>query len=57
LIADKGLIDKNSAIITAGAEIEYQVIITVLDTILKYEDEEGNVQPLFPQVNFGQVIV
>ena len=57
LIADKGFIDSNSAIITAGAEIEYQIIINVLDTIQKYEDEEGNIQPLFPQVNFGQIIV
>lgn len=57
LIVDKGFIDNNSAVITAGAEIEYQIIINVLDTIQKYKDEEGNIQPLFPQVNFGQVIV
>jgi len=56
LILDKGYKDKDSAIITAGADIEYQVIINIMDTILKYEDDEGNIQPLFPQVNFGQII-
>jgi len=57
LILDKGFKDKDSAIITAGAEIEYQVIIDVMDAIQTYEDEEGNIQPLFPQINFGRVIV
>jgi biopolymer transport protein ExbD len=56
LILDKGFKDKDSAIISAGADIEYQIIIKVLDAILKYEDDEGNIQPLFPQVNFGQVV-
>jgi biopolymer transport protein ExbD len=56
LILEKGYVDKDTAIITAGAEIEYQIIINVMDAILKYEDEEGNIQPLFPQINFGQVI-
>jgi len=48
--------DKESAIITASADIEYQVIIDVIDAIQSYEDEEGNLQLLFPQVNFGKVI-
>jgi biopolymer transport protein ExbD len=56
LIKDKGYVDKDTAIITAGADIEYQVIVTIMDVILKYEDDEGNIQPLFPRVNFGQVI-
>jgi biopolymer transport protein ExbD len=56
LIVDKGYVDKDTAIITAGADIEYQVIVTTMDIILKYEDEEGNIQPLFPRINFGQVI-
>jgi hypothetical protein len=56
LIKDKGYVDKETAIITAGADIEYQVIVTIMDVILKYEDDEGNIQPLFPRVNFGQVI-
>ena len=57
LIDKKGYKDQESAIITAGADIQYQIIINVMDTILKYEDDEGNIQPLFPQINFGQIIV
>ena len=57
LINDQGFKDKDRAIITAGADVQYQVIIDVMDAILSYEDDEGNTQPLFPQVNFGQVIV
>jgi biopolymer transport protein ExbD len=56
-ILDKGFKDKNTAVITAGKDIEYQVIIHVLDLIQKYEDDEGNIQPLFPAVNFGQVVI
>ena len=56
-IKDKGFKDENVAIITAGKDIEYQVIVDVLDAIQKYKDDEGNYQPLFPQVNFGQVVI
>jgi biopolymer transport protein ExbD len=56
-IADKGFKDKNTAIITAGKDIEYQVIIHVLDVIQSYKDDAGDIQPLFPQVNFGQVVI
>lgn len=56
-IADKGFKDGNIAVITAGKDIQYQVIIHVLDTIQKYKDDENNFQPLFPQVNFGQVVI
>ena len=56
-IKDKGFKDKDSAIITAGKDIEYQVIIDVLDVIQTYEDDDGNIQPLFPQINFGQVLI
>jgi biopolymer transport protein ExbD len=56
-IADKGFKDKNTAIITAGKDIEYQVIIDVLDIIQSYKDDAGDIQPLFPQVNFGQVVI
>ena len=54
VINNKGYVDKETAIITAGADIEYQVIVTVMDVILKYEDDEGNIQPLVPRVNCGQ---
>ncbi len=56
-IADKGFKDQNTAIITAGKDITYQVIINVLDIIQRYEDDKGDIQPLFPQVNFGQVVI
>lgn len=56
-IADKGFKDQNTAIITAGKDIEYQVIIHILDVIQSYEDDSGDIQPLFPQVNFGQVVI
>ena len=49
--------DKNTVIITAGKDIEYQVIIHILDVILSYKDDKGDIQPLFPQVNFGQVVI
>jgi biopolymer transport protein ExbD len=56
-IADKGFKDGNTAIITAGKDIEYQVIINILDIIQSYKDDKGDIQPLFPQVNFGQVVI
>lgn len=56
-IDGKGFKDNNTAIITAGKDIQYQVIINVLDAIQTYKDDEGNFQPLFPQVNFGQVVI
>ena len=56
MIKDKAFKDKESAIITASADIEYQVIIDVIDAIQLYTDDEENIQPLFPQVNFGKVL-
>jgi biopolymer transport protein ExbD len=56
IIMEKEYKDKDSAIITASADIEYQVIVDVIDAIQSYKDEEGNLQLLFPQVNFGKVI-
>ena len=56
-ILDQKFIDKNTAIITAGKDIEYQVIIHILDVIQSYKDDKGDIQPLFPQVNFGQVVI
>ena len=55
-VEDKKFKDKDSAIITASADIEYQIIIDVLDAIYSYVDDEQNIRPLFPQVNFGQVL-
>ena len=56
MVSEKAFKDKDSVIITASADIEYQVIIDVIDTIQLYTDEEENIQPLFPQVNFGKVL-
>ncbi len=56
IVLEKEYKDKESAIITASADIEYQVIIDVIDAIQSYTDEEDNLQLLFPQVNFGKVI-
>jgi biopolymer transport protein ExbD len=55
-ILNKDFKDKDSAVITASADIKYQIIIDVLDAIYSYVDDEKNVQPLFPQINFGQVL-
>jgi len=56
-IVEKKFKDQNTAIITAGKNIEYQVIISILDVIQSYKDDKGDIQPLFPQVNFGQVVI
>jgi biopolymer transport protein TolR len=57
LIVNQGYKDKDTAVITASADIEYQMIVDVLDVIQQYKDDEGNMQPLFPVVNFGQVVI
>jgi biopolymer transport protein ExbD len=54
-IVGKGYVDEDRAVITASADIEYQVIIDVMDKIQTYE-EGNNVLPLFPQINFGNVL-
>jgi len=56
MVLEKEFKDKDSAIITASADIEYQVIIDVIDAIQLYTDDEENILPLFPQVNFGKVL-
>ena len=56
-IVEQKFKDQNTAIITAGKDIEYQVIIHILDVIKSYKDDKGDIQPLFPQVNFGQVVI
>jgi biopolymer transport protein ExbD len=54
-IVGKGFIDEDRAVITASADIEYQVIIDVMDKIQTYEDN-NSILPLFPQINFGNVL-
>jgi biopolymer transport protein ExbD len=57
MIANQGFKDKEAIVITASADINYQTIIDVLDVTAKYKDASGTYLPLFPQVNFGQVIM
>lgn len=54
-IVGKGYVDEDRAVITASADIEYQVIIDVMDHIQTYEDN-NNILPLFPQINFGSIL-
>jgi biopolymer transport protein ExbD len=51
----KGFKDENRAVITASRDIEYQTIITLMDNVQTYEDN-NEILPLFPEVNFGQII-
>jgi len=55
MIDGKGFKDENRAVITASADIEYQVIVTVMDYLQTYE-ENNKVLPLFPEVNFSKII-
>jgi len=57
LIATQGYKDKDLIIITASADIDYQTLIDAMDVTAKYKDTDGTYVPLFPQVNFGQVIM
>jgi biopolymer transport protein ExbD len=56
LIADKGFKDENRAVITAAGDIEYQVIVKVMDNLQTYENDENEILPLFPEVNFSKII-
>ncbi len=56
-IVGQGFIDENRAVLTASADIEYQTIITIMDNLQTYTDEENNeVLPLFPEINFSKVL-
>ncbi len=54
-VKGKGFKDENRAVITASREIEYQVIIKVMDTSQTYEDANA-ILPLFPEINFGSIL-
>ncbi|MBN2707532.1 MAG: biopolymer transporter ExbD [Calditrichaceae bacterium] len=56
LIAGKGFKDEDRAVLTASADIEYQVIIDIMDNIQTYENDKKEIVPLFPQVNFGSIL-
>ncbi len=56
-IVGKGFVDENRAVLTASADIEYQTIVTIMDNLQTYTDEESKqVLPLFPEVNFSKVL-
>lgn len=55
-IKGKDFKDENRAVLTASANIEYQVIINVMDNIQTYENDKKELLPLFPQVNFGSIL-
>jgi biopolymer transport protein ExbD len=55
-IEGKDYKDKNRAVLTASAEIEYQVIIDIMDNIQTYENDKKEIVALFPEVNFGSII-
>ena len=56
-ITGKGFKDENRAVITAAGDIEYQVIVRVMDYLQTYEnDEKTEILPLFPEVNFSKII-
>ncbi len=56
LIDGKGYKDAERAVLTASADIEYQVIVDVMDNIQTYENDKREILPLFPQVNFGSIL-
>ncbi len=55
-IKGKGFKDEDRVVLTASADIEYQTIITVMDYVQTYEEDNGDILPLFPQVNFGSIL-
>jgi biopolymer transport protein ExbD len=55
-IKGQGFVDEKSIIISAEADIEYKHIIKLMDFVAAYEDADGNLQELFPQINIGTVI-
>lgn len=55
-IVGKGFKDESRAVLTASADIEYQVIVKVMDQLQTYTDEEENVLALFPEINFSKIL-
>ena len=55
-IIGQGFVDENRAVLTASANIEYQVIVDIMDNLQTYEDDEGAVQALFPEINFSKIL-
>ncbi len=56
-ITGKGFADENRVILSAEPQIQYQVIIKVMDNLQTYIDDENVIRPLFPEVNFSKVLL
>ena len=54
-VEGKGFTDDKMAVITAEGQIEYQVLIFVMDKIEKYKIDDQT-KELFPQIAFGAMI-
>jgi len=60
-IVGQGYVDENRVVLTAERDIEYQVIIDIMDKVQTYEEKDEatqkkNTRPLFPEVNFGKIM-
>lgn len=55
-VLGKGFVDENRAVLTASADIEYQVIISIMDNLQTYQDNEDQIQSLFPEINFSKIL-
>lgn len=55
-VAGKGFKDGNRVVLTASADIQYQVIIDVMDNVQTYENDQKEIVALFPEVNFGSIL-
>ncbi len=55
-IVGQGFADENRVILAAEPNIKYEIIIKVMDNIQTYKDENNQIKPLFPEVNFSKVL-
>ena len=55
-VIGKGFVDENRAVLTASADIEYQVIVKIMDNLQTYTDDENKILPLFPEINFSKIL-
>lgn len=60
-ISGQGFVDENRVVLTAERDIEYQIIIDIMDKVQTYEEineetQKKTIKPLFPEVNFGKIM-
>lgn len=61
IIAGQGYVDQNRVVLTAERDIEYQIIIDIMDQVQTYEEINEETQakktkPLFPEVGFSKIM-